>query len=58
MLEAFDGINLVIGTNGQGQTVARLAPLNELQKRILDLLGFSQEIYLRLVTHFQNLAPE
>jgi transposase len=58
MLDAFEGINLVIGKNEKGQTVAWLAPLKELQKQILDLLGFSQEIYLRLVTHFQNLAPE
>jgi hypothetical protein len=35
-----------------------MAPLNELQKRILDLLGFSQEIYLRLGTNFENLAPK
>ncbi|MGH9801783.1 MAG: IS1634 family transposase [Blastocatellia bacterium] len=58
MLDAFEGVNLVIGKNEKGQTVTRLIPLTELQKRILDLLGFSQEIYLQLVTHFQNLAPE
>ncbi|MGH7888761.1 MAG: IS1634 family transposase [Candidatus Binatia bacterium] len=58
MLGAFEGINMVIGKNEHGQTVARLIPLSELQKRILDLLGFSQEIYFQLVTHFQNLAPE
>jgi len=58
MLGAFEGVNLMIGKNEQGQTVAGLTRLNELQKRILDLLGFSQEIYLRLVTHFQNLTPE
>jgi transposase len=57
MLDAFEGINLVIGKNEKGQTVAWLAPLKELQKQILDLLGFTQEIYLRLVIHFQNLAP-
>jgi hypothetical protein len=38
--------------------VAWLTPLNELQKGILDLFGFSHDIYLRLVTNFQNLAPE
>lgn len=58
MLEAFGGVSLMIGKNKKGQTVAWLTPLNELQKRILHLLGFSQEIYFRLVTHFQNLAPE
>jgi len=57
MLDAFEGVSLMIGKNEKGQTVAWLTPLNELQQRILDLLGFSQEIYLRLV-HFQNLAPE
>jgi transposase len=58
MLEAFEGVSLMIGKNEKGENVAWLTPLNELQKRIVDLLGFSQEIYLRLVTHFQNLAPE
>ena len=58
MLEAFSGVSLMIGKNEKGQRVAWLTPLNELQKRILDLLGFSQEIYLRLLVHFQNLAPE
>ncbi len=57
MLDAFEGINLVIGKNEKGQTVAWLAPLKELQKRILDLLGFTPEIYLRLAIHFKNLAP-
>lgn len=58
MLNAFDGVNLVIGKNEKEQTVTRLLPLTELQKRILDLLGFSPEIYFQLVTHFQNLSPE
>ena len=58
MLDAFDGVSIMIGKNEKGETLAWLTPLNELQKRIVDLLGFSQEIYLRLVTHFQNLAPE
>jgi transposase len=58
MLDAFEGINLVIGKNERGRTVAQLIPLRELQKRILDLLGFSQGIYVRLVSQFQNLAPE
>jgi transposase len=58
MLEAFKDLGLVVATDEQGQTVTRMAPLNELQKRILDLLGFSQEIYLRLGTNFENLAPK
>jgi hypothetical protein len=31
-----------------------VSALNELQKRILDLFGFSHNIYLDLVTNFQN----
>jgi hypothetical protein len=58
MLEAFEGVSLMIGKNEQGDMVAWLTPLNGLQQRTLELLGFSQEIYLRLVTRFQNLAPE
>ena len=58
MLNAFEGVNLVIGKNEKGQTVTQLIPLTVLQKQILDLLGFSQEIYLQLATHFQNLALE
>ena len=58
MLNAFEGVSLVIGKNEKGQTISQLIPLTELQKRILDLLGFSQEIYSRLITHFQNLPPE
>jgi hypothetical protein len=55
MLEAFDGVSMMIGKNEKGETLAWLTPLNELQKRIIELVGFSQEIYLRPVTHFQNL---
>ena len=57
MLEAFEGVSLLIGKDEQGHTVAWLTPLNQLQKRILALLGFSHDIYLRLGTHFQNLVP-
>jgi transposase len=58
MLAAFEGLSLMIERNEKGQTVAKLTPLKDLQRRILDLLGFSQEIYLRLITYFQNLALE
>jgi transposase len=58
MLAVFEGLSLMIERNKKGHTVARLTPLKDLQKRILELLGFSQEIYLRLVTYFQNLALE
>lgn len=57
MLEAFNGLGLVVAIDEEGQTVTRMTPLKELQKRILDLLGFSHDIYLRLGTNFENLAP-
>ncbi len=57
MLEAFNGLGLVVAIDEEGQTVTRMTPLKELQKRILDLLGFSHDIYLRLGTDFENLAP-
>jgi transposase len=58
MLTVFEGLSLMIERNEKGQTVARLTQLKDLHRRILDLLGFSQEIYLRLVTYFKNLALE
>lgn len=58
MLKAFEGISLMVGTDKRGRTVTWLTPLSELQKRIIDLFGFTHEVYLRLVTNFQNLAPK
>jgi transposase len=58
MLAVFEGLSLIIDKNEKGQIVAKLTPLKDLQRRILDLLGFSQEIYLRLVTNYQNLTLE
>jgi transposase len=58
MLAVFEGLSLMIDRNEKGQIVARLTPLKDLQRRILDLLGFSQEIYYRLVTNYQNLTLE
>jgi transposase len=57
MLEAFQGLSLVVGKDEDGQTITRMPPLNGLQKRILDLLGFSHEIYLQLGTDFEKLNP-
>jgi len=32
--------------------------LTQTQKRILSLLGLDDQIYDKLLSHFQNLAPE
>jgi transposase len=51
LLEAFQDITLTIIQEAQ-QTRRHLTPLSNLQKRILDLLGFSPAIYLRLGADF------
>ena len=48
LLEAFKGITLAVVTIGD-QIHHHLTPLSELQKKILTLLGFSPDIYDRLV---------
>jgi len=58
MLKAFEGISLMVGTDERGRTVTWLTPLSELQKRIIDLFGFTHDVYLRLVTDFQYLTPK
>ncbi len=58
MLKAFEGVSLMVGTDNCGRTVTWLTPPSELQKRIIDLFGFTHDVYLRLVTSFQNLAPK
>jgi hypothetical protein len=58
MLKAFEGISLMVGTDKRGRTVTWLTPLSELQKRIIDLFGFTHDVYLRLVTDFQYLTPK
>lgn len=57
LLEAFEGIDAAIGTI-KGSFVSYLRPLTETQKRILSLLGFDEQLYEKLLDHFQNLAPE
>jgi transposase len=49
LLEAFEGITLTI-IEGQPQTLRHLTVLSPLQQRILELLGFSSELYTRLCT--------
>jgi hypothetical protein len=49
LLRVFAGITLIrIGGHWH------LTPLNALQTRILELLGFSSEIYHRLIPHFSE----
>jgi transposase len=49
LLQAFDGITLTrIGQQGY------LTPLSELQRRILELIGFTAEIYHCLIPHFSE----
>ena len=49
LLEAFEGITLTI-IEGQPQALRHLAVLSPLQQRILEILGFSSELYTRLCT--------
>jgi len=58
LLKAFEGMSLAVGKDEQGQATTWLTPMSELQLRILDLLGFSHDVYLRLVTNSQNLVPK
>ena len=57
LLEALQGIDAVIGKIN-GSFVTYLRPLTETQKRILSLLGLDENLYDKLLPHFQNLAPE
>ena len=57
LLEAFRGIDAVVGTV-KGELVSYLRPLTETQKRILSLLKLDDQIYNKLLSYFQNLAPE
>ncbi|MGH9853533.1 MAG: IS1634 family transposase [Blastocatellia bacterium] len=57
LLEAFRGIDAVVGTV-KGELISYLRPLTETQKRILSLLGLDDQVYNKLLSYFQNLAPE
>jgi hypothetical protein len=39
-----------------GQVRALLSPLGNLHQRLLELLGLSADIYMRLIQHFLKLA--
>ncbi len=49
LLEAFQEVTLTV-VEGANQTYRHLTALRPLQERILDLLGFSSQVYTRLCT--------
>lgn len=51
MLKAFEGITLTLIIEG-AEEKRYLSKLTQLQEKILQLLGFASDIYLRLVNHF------
>lgn len=53
MLRAFAGLTLTLMTEAQG-TRAHVTPLSAVQQRILQLLGFSPDLYWRLGQHFSK----
>jgi transposase len=53
MLRAFEGLTLTLMAEATGQR-AHVTPLSAVQQRILQLLGFSPDIYLRLSQHFSK----
>ena len=57
LLAAFHGLDAACATL-QGAVVTYLRPLTQTQTRILRLLGLDEQLYERLLPHFQNLAPE
>ena len=55
ILRAFQGISLTV-VEIAGQVRALLSPLSKLHQRLLELLGLSADIYVRLVQHFLKPA--
>jgi transposase len=51
MLQVFKGIHLSVVSIGE-QVLSHVTPLSEVQQKILSLLGFSSDIYTRLVNEF------
>jgi transposase len=51
MLQVFKGIHLSVVSIGE-QVLSHITPLSEVQQKILSLLGFSSDIYTRLVNEF------
>src|SRR6267142_172937 len=54
LLQTFTGVTLTVITHAQGVR-AHVTPLSAVQQRILLLLGFPSDLYLRLSLHFSNL---
>lgn len=54
LLEAFEGVR-VTWVEGAGRVVGLLSPLSQLQERLLQLLGFSSALSVRLVHQCSNL---
>ena len=55
MLRAFRGVSLIV-VEVAGELKAMLSPLTALQERLLELLGLTANVYLRLVQHFLKPA--
>jgi len=53
LLEAFQDITLTV-IEGPHQTYRHLTALRPLQQRILEILGFSSEVYTKLLTVFSE----
>lgn len=56
LLEAFKNITLLIVPH-EGHPIRYLNPLTQLQQRILELLGYSVEVYAKLATN-SGISPE
>jgi transposase len=55
MLRAFEGLTLTLITEAD-RIIVHVTPLSAVQQRILQLFGFSADIYLRLSQHFSKPA--
>lgn len=53
LLQTFTGVTLTVMTDAQGVR-AHVTPLSAVQQRILLLLGFAPDLYLRLSLHFSK----
>ena len=55
ILRAFRGISLTV-IEIAGPVRALLSPLSQWHQRLLELLGYSADLYERLIDHFQEPA--
>lgn len=56
LLQTLKGVTLTLITDAHGVR-AHVTPLSAVQQRILLLLGFTSDLYLRLSLHFSKPAP-